>query len=97
MAKTIFLLFILISSLSSNSQSYIKGNAASALLLIPNFGYETKLNSKFSFQLDVTASFLKFKSTSPQMTSEVKTRKNCYKMIPDFWCNNNKFKWTIVK
>lgn len=65
MAKTIFLLFILISSLSSNSQSYIKGNAASALLLIPNFGYETKLNSKFSFQLDVTASFWKSFDNSP--------------------------------
>ncbi len=46
-------------TVQSNSQSYIKANALSALILIPNIGYETALSNHLSFQVDVNASFWK--------------------------------------
>jgi hypothetical protein len=43
----------------SFGQTYIKANAATALVLIPNVGIETSLSPKFTFQTDVMASFWK--------------------------------------
>lgn len=40
-------------------QTRIKGNMATALAAIPNFGIETKIGEKLTFQADVTASFWK--------------------------------------
>ncbi len=40
-------------------QTYIKANAATALVLIPNVGIETSISNKLTFQVDVMASFWK--------------------------------------
>ena len=41
------------------SQNYIKVNAVTALVLVPNVGFETKISKHFSFHVDVNASFWK--------------------------------------
>ncbi|MBN9283373.1 MULTISPECIES: DUF3575 domain-containing protein [unclassified Flavobacterium] len=41
------------------SQTSIKGNVVTAFAAIPNFGIETKIGPKMTFQFDVTASFWK--------------------------------------
>jgi hypothetical protein len=51
---TIAFLFI---SIYSQSQTYLKANAATALLLIPNVGIETSIGKKSTFQFDILASF----------------------------------------
>ena len=56
MKKLLFFTFLFI-SLFSQSQTYIKGNAVTALLLVPNFGVETSIGQKFTFQADILASF----------------------------------------
>jgi hypothetical protein len=38
-------------------ETYIKGNMVSALFAVPNFGIETSLGEKTTFQVDVIASF----------------------------------------
>lgn len=52
----IVFLFLLCTS-NSQSQTYVKGNVATALLLIPNFGIETSISEKATFQVDLIASF----------------------------------------
>jgi hypothetical protein len=56
MKKTIILSFLFI-SMFSQAQTYIKGNAATALILVPNFGVETSIGKKSTFQFDIMASF----------------------------------------
>lgn len=56
MKKIFFFTFLLISTYSQ-SQTYIKGNAATALLLIPNVGIETSIGKKSTFQFDILSSF----------------------------------------
>jgi hypothetical protein len=56
MKKLLFFTFLFI-TLFSQSQTYIKGNAVTALLLVPNFGVETSIGKKFTFQADIMASF----------------------------------------
>ncbi|UUC46172.1 DUF3575 domain-containing protein [Flavobacterium cerinum] len=51
------------------SQTRIKGNIATAIAAIPNFGVETKIGEKLTFQFDATASFWKsFKSGPMEFT-----------------------------
>lgn len=57
--KKLLLLALLFISISSQSQTYIKGNAITALALVPNIGIETSIGKKFTFQADVMASFWK--------------------------------------
>jgi hypothetical protein len=58
MKKLIVFTFLFI-SICSHSQTYIKGNAVTALALIPNIGVETSIGKKSTFQFDVLASFWK--------------------------------------
>ncbi len=44
-------------SLFAQSQTYIKGNALTALVLVPNIGIETSIGKKSTFQFDIVASF----------------------------------------
>lgn len=50
-------LFFYLTSFFSNSQTELKFNAATALILVPNIGIEVGLTNHVSFQLDATASF----------------------------------------
>ncbi len=56
--KLYLLLVCLITSVTFG-QTRIKGNVATALAAIPNFGIETKIGEKMTFQFDATASFWK--------------------------------------
>ena len=49
--------FILLFSITLNSQTELKFNLASAPLLVPNIGIEVKLTDKIGYQLDTSASF----------------------------------------
>lgn len=44
-------------SFCSQSQTYLKGNLATSLVLIPNFGIETSIGKKVTFQVDLMTSF----------------------------------------
>lgn len=57
--KKIILFAFLFLSICSQSQTYIKGNAVTALALIPHIGIETSIGTKSTFQFDTTASFWK--------------------------------------
>ena len=49
--------FLLLLSITLNSQTELKFNLASAPLLVPNIGIEVKLSEKLGYQLDTSASF----------------------------------------
>lgn len=55
--KKLFIIIFILSSIYSQSQTYIKANAATALLLIPNVGIETSIGQKFTFQADFMPHF----------------------------------------
>jgi hypothetical protein len=55
MKKTFLLLFLLV-SIYAHSQTYIKVNAFTTLLTIPNVGIETSIGNKSTFQFDILAS-----------------------------------------
>jgi hypothetical protein len=55
--KKLFICILLLVSICSQSQTYIKGNAVTALILVPNFGVETSIGKKLTFQADIMASF----------------------------------------
>ena len=55
--KKLFVFTFLFISIFSQSQTYIKGNAVTALALVPNIGIETSIGKKSTFQFDVLASF----------------------------------------
>ncbi|MES2573577.1 MAG: DUF3575 domain-containing protein [Bacteroidota bacterium] len=57
--KKLFIFTFLVISTYSQSQTYIKGNVLTALVLIPNIGIETSIGKKSTFQFDATASFWK--------------------------------------
>jgi hypothetical protein len=58
MSKIIVVWCLLIFNITFG-QTYLKANAATALVLIPNIGVETSLSNKLTFQVDVMASFWK--------------------------------------
>lgn len=64
--KKIFILFILLSSIASKSQTYIKINAMTTTFTIPNVGIETSIGKKSTFQFDVLASFWKSINGKPR-------------------------------
>lgn len=53
----IFKILVLFSFFGSSAQTYVKFNAASALIAIPQIGIETRIGEKWTFQADVLASF----------------------------------------
>jgi hypothetical protein len=56
MKKQLIITFLLI-SIYSQSQTYVKVNALTTLLTIPNIGIETDIGKKSTFQFDILASF----------------------------------------
>lgn len=65
MKRVFFLIFLILCTLQSQSQTYIKGNLVSALVLVPNVGVETSIGEKSTLQFDVIASFWKSINDSP--------------------------------
>jgi len=57
--KKLLLFTVLLFSICSQSQTYVKVNALTTLLTIPNVGIETSIGKKSTFQFDVLASFWK--------------------------------------
>ncbi len=57
--KKLFLITFVLFTIHSQSQTYIKINAITALASIPNIGIETSIGRKSTFQFDITASFWK--------------------------------------
>ncbi|WP_432221617.1 DUF3575 domain-containing protein [Flavobacterium sp. TMP13] len=57
--KKILLLLLLLFAVNLQSQTYIKANAFTAAVLIPNVAIETSIGEKTTFQFDVMASFWK--------------------------------------
>jgi len=62
--KHLFILFLFLCKISY-SQTSVKFNGLSALVLIPNIGIETPLSNKFTLQVDVAASFWKSVNGGP--------------------------------
>lgn len=63
--KRILLLVLILFSIQTQSQTYIKGNMVTALVLVPNVGFETSIGKKATFQFDITSSFWKSINGSP--------------------------------
>lgn len=49
--------FLILFSISLNSQTELKFNLASAPFLVPNVGIEVQISERFGYQLDTSASF----------------------------------------
>ena len=49
--------FLILFSISLNSQTELKFNLASAPFLVPNVGIEVQISDRFGYQLDTSASF----------------------------------------
>lgn len=58
-------IIILFLSCTAFSQTYIKINAGTALVLVPQIGIETTLNEKITFQVDILGSFWKSVEGAP--------------------------------
>ncbi|MFV5693584.1 DUF3575 domain-containing protein [Flavobacterium sp. LT1R49] len=54
--KKLLVIAILIFSIHSQSQTYVKVNALTTMLAIPNVGIETSIGKKSTFQFDILAS-----------------------------------------
>ena len=55
----------------SNSQTELKFNLASALILTPNIGIEVQLSEKIGYQLDTSATFFDNIEGSPFQTTQI--------------------------
>jgi hypothetical protein len=55
--KKLVVLCILLFSIPIQSQTYLKFNAATALIAVPNIGIETSIGEKTTFSVDVMVSF----------------------------------------
>jgi hypothetical protein len=55
--KKLLILIVLLISVQSQSQTYVKVNALTTLLAVPNIGIETSIGKKTTFQVDILASF----------------------------------------
>ncbi len=54
-----FYFFLLLFSINATSQTYVKVNAVTTLLTIPQIGIEASIGNHSTFQFDITASFWK--------------------------------------
>lgn len=64
--KKLFILFFALSSMLLTAQTYLKANAFTTLLTIPNIGIETSIGEKSTLQVDVLASFWKSVDGKPK-------------------------------
>ncbi len=63
--KKILLGTLIFAATFANAQTYIKANAVTTLLTIPNIGIETSIGEKSTFQFDITASLWKTINGNP--------------------------------
>ena len=76
--------FILILFLNlSNSQTELKFNLASALILTPNIGIEIQLSEKIGYQLDTSATFFDDIEGSPFQTTQIFNEIRYYPKLKD--------------
>ena len=71
MFKYISTFFVLLSINLNHSQTELKFNLASALILTPNIGIEVQLSEKFGYQLDTSATFFDNIEGSPFQTTQI--------------------------
>jgi len=71
MIKYISTFFVLLSINLNHSQTELKFNLASALILTPNIGIEVQLSEKFGYQLDTSATFFDNIEGSPFQTTQI--------------------------
>jgi hypothetical protein len=71
MIKYISTFFVLLSINLNHSQTELKFNLASALILTPNIGIEIQLSEKFGYQLDTSATFFDNIEGSPFQTTQI--------------------------
>ena len=71
MTKYILSFFFLFFINIINSQTELKFNLASALILTPNIGIEVQLSDKIGFQLDTSATFFDNIEGSPFQTTQI--------------------------
>ena len=71
MIKYILSFFLLLFLNLSNSQTELKFNLASALILTPNIGIEVQLSEKIGYQLDTSATFFDNIEGSPFQTTQI--------------------------
>ena len=71
MIKQISIFFILLFLNLSHSQTELKFNLATALILTPNIGIEVQLSEKFGYQLDTSATFFDIIEGSPFQTTQI--------------------------
>jgi hypothetical protein len=71
MIKYIFSTFLLLFININYSQTELKFNLASALILTPNIGIEVQLSEKISYQLDTSATFFDNIEGSPFQTTQI--------------------------
>ena len=64
--KKLLFLFVVLLSFQLHSQTYVKVNALTTLLTIPNVGIETSIGKKSTFQLDILGSPWKSIDGKPQ-------------------------------
>lgn len=83
--KKLTIVFLVLFSLSLQSQTYIKINAMTALVLVPNVAIETSIGEKTTFQFDIMASFwesfnghkpMKFYTFTPEIRYHFKEKYN---------------------
>ena len=71
MIKYILSFYILLFLNFNNSQTELKFNLASALILTPNIGIEVQLSEKIGYQLDTSATFFDNIEGSPFQTTQI--------------------------
>lgn len=83
--KKISALIVLFFCVQMQSQTFVKFNGATALLLVPNIGIETSIGEKTTFSADVMASFwesfngnnpMKFVTVTPEIRYHFKEKYN---------------------
>lgn len=83
--KKILLIIVFIFSIKVQSQTYVKLNAITAVVLVPNVGMETSIGDKTTFSFDIMASFwnsfdgkkpMKFAMYTPEIRYHFKEKYN---------------------
>ncbi|MFV8332427.1 DUF3575 domain-containing protein [Flavobacterium sp. GSP14] len=64
--KKLFILCLAFISMQLTAQTYIKANAFTTILTLPNIGFETSIGEKSTLQFDVLASFWKSVNGKPK-------------------------------
>lgn len=83
--KKILFIIVFIFSINAQSQTYVKLNAITAVVLVPNIGIETGIGDKTTFSFDIMASFwnsfdgkkpMKFATYTPEIRYHFKEKYN---------------------